>query len=372
MASTTSALRASPVQAPPVPALRLAALARIACDGGASKPELLRDLAPLLIPRLPQADSRLAVERALAALVMTGAVREDKARFTATEAGMSTLAGSLSIKGGVAKLDWARLRDIWLVAHALGIGHEQASRLKRLAKPEGLRAAVVQKGFGLPVRPDASPSKLRSQLAVLALERAFGNKIKSGFDQGGLSAKAGRLLASQLAGSTREHGTDARLVAALAAEQAGAKKPDAESVRAALLRRWLGDGLEAEASNAAQAKQPAPLQPAPFVAANDAASARPDLAGFSGSVARLARQRAEGWPGNRKAFISHVWQAIRDAHPEWRLTEIEFKCMLAEAHRAGLVVLANADLKDKRTVKEVQDSAIAYKNTVWHLVRVAD
>ena len=61
-----------------------------------------------------------------------------------------------------------------------------------------------------------------------------------------------------------------------------------------------------------------------------------------------ARTRAEGWPGNRKAFISQVWDAIRTSHPEWGLSEIEFKCMLAEAHRAGQLVLADADLKDKQ------------------------
>ncbi len=63
------------------------------------------------------------------------------------------------------------------------------------------------------------------------------------------------------------------------------------------------------------------------------------------------REMAEGWPGNRKAFISHVWNAIRDSEPQWGISEIEFKCMLAEAHRAGRIVLANADLKDKKNLK---------------------
>ena len=85
-----------------------------------------------------------------------------------------------------------------------------------------------------------------------------------------------------------------------------------------------------------------------------------------------ARACAAGWPGNRKAYISHVWQAIRAAHPEWALSEIEFKGMLAEAHRTGHVVLANADLKSKRALPELQESALVYKNTVLHFVRVAD
>jgi hypothetical protein len=76
--------------------------------------------------------------------------------------------------------------------------------------------------------------------------------------------------------------------------------------------------------------------------------------------------------GNRKAYISDVWQALAQGRPEWGLTEIEFKSMLAEAHRTGHVVLANADLKDRRSLPRVQQSALAFKNSVLHFVRVPD
>lgn len=92
---------------------------------------------------------------------------------------------------------------------------------------------------------------------------------------------------------------------------------------------------------------------------------------FVTEVRSAAARCAEGWPGNRKAFISLTWQAIR-AGTGWGLSEIEFKCMLAEAHRAGHVALATADLKDKRDLKVLQESAIPFKNTVWHFVRVDD
>jgi hypothetical protein len=46
--------------------------------------------------------------------------------------------------------------------------------------------------------------------------------------------------------------------------------------------------------------------------------------------------------------------------------------MLAEAHRTGHLILASADLKGKHQMKEFQASAIAYKNMVWHFVRVDD
>ena len=44
--------------------------------------------------------------------------------------------------------------------------------------------------------------------------------------------------------------------------------------------------------------------------------------------------------------------------------------MLVEAHRLGLIALVNADLKNKRQLETVEASAISYKNTVWHYVRV--
>ena len=101
-------------------------------------------------------------------------------------------------------------------------------------------------------------------------------------------------------------------------------------------------------------------------------SVRPDLGQFADAVRRAAAGRAEGWPGNRKAYISHVWAAIRSNEPRWGLSEIEFKCMLAEAHRLGAVVLANADLKNKSNMAELESSAVPYKNTVWHFVRVEE
>ena len=64
------------------------------------------------------------------------------------------------------------------------------------------------------------------------------------------------------------------------------------------------------------------------------------------------------------------FQRVRERHPEWGLSEIEFKCMLAEAHRAGRLLLANADLKDDGSLRDVAESALAYKNAVFHFVRV--
>jgi hypothetical protein len=239
--------------------------------------------------------------------------------------------------------------------------------------------------YKLPSKKNPSLSKLRAQLALVALERAFGNSLKTGFSKGAaFNSKSGRTLAGQLSVSPRDFGTDQRLVTALAAEAVGAVQTELDALRLAIFRN-LGTRILAAQAQSESAAVPSgtPSARVPKIlpqAANDAGPAalerpqpaRPDPGTFATAIKSAAAMHAEGWPGNRKAFISQVWQAIRLSHPAWDLTEIEFKCMLAEAHRLGQVVLATADLKDKKSMAAIESSAIAYKNTVWHFVRVEE
>lgn len=364
-------------------------LVRTAASGGATRADVAPDLAPLFTHKISPADWRRLAEREIGQLIAAGLVAETKGRLAVTEAGADIAARYLGQKS-LDPRSWAELRDIALVAKGLGLEKETPARLKPMARVEGLRTLIVQKAFGLSVKKNAPPTKLRAQLAVVALERAFGNRIKAGFGKGSaLSAKAGRLLAGQLSKTPRAFPTDAKLIAELAAECAGASDSTLDALRTGVLRGLGARALEAagpgEAAPAEVARPPRPVRvaepAAPLApAANDTApvteapapAARPDLTGFARAVQKAAAVRAEGWPGNRKAFISHVWDAIRTSEPGWQLSEIEFKCMLAEAHRAGALVLANADLKDKKNLADLERSAVPYKNTVWHLVRVEE
>lgn len=363
-------------------------LARIATSGGATRADVAADLAPLFTHKLSPADWRRLAEREVGQLVANGLVTETKTRLAATAAGLE-VAGRYLGQKPFQPGTWPELRDVLLIAKGLGLEKEPLARLKPLARVEGLRTLIVQKSFGLSVKKNAAPTKLRAQLAVVALERAFGNRIKAGFGKGSaLSAKAGRLLAGQLSRQPRAFATDAKLIAELAAECAGGTDATLEGLRTGVLRGLGARALEAGAGEEPMAEAERPLRPVRVAAsarvmpppANDAApaasapppSARPDLAEFARAVKQAAAARAEGWAGSRKAFISHVWDAIRTGQPSWQVSEIEFKCMLAEAHRAGAVVLANADLKDRKSIKDLESSAVPYKNTVWHFVRVEE
>ncbi|HJZ44436.1 MAG TPA: hypothetical protein VJ233_11985 [Hyphomicrobiaceae bacterium] len=354
--------------------VRAILLVRIAsASDGVSKAELVGDLAPLAAHRLPAGHWRALIEREVAALADAGLIASKAGRIAATEAGVARAAIFLGLKGSLPR-SWGDVRDVRLVAKALGLEREGAKRLKALATPEGLRAAVLQQAYNLRIKGVPTASRLRSALAAVALERAFGNKVQAGLaGKLGLSAKAGRLLAGQLSRRPRDFGTDRRLVAALAAEHADAAQTDHETLRLALLRRFIEESEPPAPEPKRKPAAPTLARPRPVpvpVERPAEVAARPDLAGFAQEVRRHAAGRAQGWQGDRKAYISHVWHHIRDGRPDWGLSEIEFKCMLAEAHRAGHVVLANADLKDDECAKDLQESALIYKNAVFHFIRV--
>lgn len=376
-------------------------LVRLAARGGATRAETIRDLSFFVQHRLSPGEWRRAAEAALGALTARDLAEERRGRFTASAKGLKRASDYLLLRPTVTLGPWPEVRDCQLIARALGLEGESTPKLKALGTPEGLRALVVQQAFGLPRRLKTTPARLRGELALVALERAFGNKIKSGLGTGtALSPKAGRALAAQLSRRPREFNSDSRLIAALAAEHVDAAQPTLDVLRAAIMKRFVSEALDAGGAGSGgtagatvppaqplpattrppvAARAPSLARGAPLPAANDAAPSndpppvvRPDLDEFAEEVQRRAAPVAEGWPGNRKAFISLVWPTIRSGRPEWGLSDIEFKCMLVEAHRAGRLSLASADLKNKNNLKDIQDSAISYMNTVWHFVRVED
>jgi hypothetical protein len=355
-------------------------LARIACEGGATRSDLARDPGALLQHKLSPPEVRAAVDVGVAALIQRGFAIENRGRLSATTAG-TEIAVAFTEAGSWPLVGWDQLRDMALVAKALSLGREPASRKKSLARPEGLRTAILQTTYGLTGKKNIPVAKLRAQLALVALERAFGNKIKAGFAKGaGLPSKAARTLAGQLAASPREFATDAKLIAQLAADAVGAAQTDPDIVRLTLLRRMMTGLLDAQPQADSRGARPAhalPMQPPRLVdrVANDrkpanAPSPRPGLQDFSAAVKCAAAKSAHGWPA--KAFISRVWDTIRLEHDVWALSEIEFKSMLIEAHRRGVLALANADLRSKELRHDIERSATPDRNTVWHYVRVEE
>jgi hypothetical protein len=379
-------------------------LLRLAVSGKAlTRDGLAKELAPIGAHVVAAADWKSLLERDLAALADAGLADVKASSVGATEAGVKRAAIVLGGRAAFPKT-WPEARDIRLIGKVLGLENEPLPRLKKLGRPDGLRAAVLVKAFALKLRGTPSPVRLRTALAKVALARAFGSAVEaSRDDRTGLSAKAGRTLAGRLARMPKDFRTDSRLIAGLAADHMDAESLEFSALQLAVLRRYVtkgevvlrpatsqtrrrADGGKASAAGIKKvspqlslalplpvppigpAVQTAPLRAQVPIAPE--AVARPSMPAFVADVLLLARPVAEGWAGNRKAFISKLWRHVEQSRPLWGLTEFEFKCMLTEAHRTGHLVLANADLKDGRNLPDLQASAVSYKNTVFHYVRI--
>jgi hypothetical protein len=351
--------------------------------GTATRADLQRDVSPLFAGKISGLEFRRSAELVLSAFAGANLISETKGRLSATDKGHAAVAHFVA-SARVFPASWPDAKAA-LILKALSSSDGPSIR-KALARPEGLAALIVQHRFGKTTTRALSPADLRAELAIVALERAFGNKIKTGLGKGsGLPAKAGRILAGQLFRAPREIASDGRLIVQLACETVGATDGGLAALELALLRSLLTlreDSAQPSAPRELAKRIPRAPTPKPAndrLPLDDSAPAPvarvaspPDMPEFCSAVVEAARPVAEGWPGNKKAFISLVWKAIRNARPDWGLSEIAFKGMLAEAHRSGRLELATADLKDGRDLKSLEDSKILYKNTVWHFVRVQD
>ena len=247
MAAVQSKVQRVPNTERPTLAIADFVLIRIASGGasggassGATRADLQRDLAAFFAPKVPGTAFRRGAELAIGNFTAQGLVSEAKGRLTITSGGLRSAEGLIA-PIQVAKTTWDVLRNHALLMRALGLAHSSAALAKAIERTDGLAALVLQRHFGLLLSRAMSHNDLRAELAVIALERAFGNKIKTGLGKGsGLAGSTARLLAGQLFARPREFSTDGKLVRALAAEVAGAANDSDDALRLAVLRRLTG------------------------------------------------------------------------------------------------------------------------------------
>lgn len=344
-------------------------LARVlaAGEGGLTRSTLLRDLQPLVAHRLAPGEWRLLLDRMIELATARGHLRPaGRGRVVITPDGRDAVCAFLGSKPR-RSITWPELKNGPLVARALG---GSATRLKPLDKAHGLRAAIIDRGFSLKLRSVPAPARLREALARRA---ARDGKIPSANLEPSNRAAVSRQHAASLLTHPRPVESDAELISLIAADQAGSVSADVAALRLHLLRRLMFEA-GAEGSPAAPVKRRRSTSEEAVAAdrPDTRAAEPPDPERFADAVRSIAREVAQGWSGNRRAYISHVWKSFSIRHANWRMAESDFKSMLSEAHRAGRLQLTNADLRDRRNLTDVQASAVAYMNSVWHFIRVED
>lgn len=327
-------------------------LSRIACAGtnGVALRQIQGDLRDFVSHRLSEGEWRGAGDMALQILLKDGLIKaKTETRFLATVKGKKSVKEAFGPAADAVE-DWAEFCDVILIAKALRLGAKSLKALKPLQSAERLRSAILKSTYHLPIKREVpTVAEVRTALAVRAMEKSYDETLSRKFSaRTKLPEKIAVFLGSRLLRRPRELSSTNELFTWLAAEGLEVPQRDPKSLRLALVRSLLD-----------------PEEPAP--------AAKPDdLLGFAHAITCLAKPRATGWPGNKRAYISHVWEGLRDERPDWGLDEGEFKNLLAEAHRAGHLTLQIADLRTKDNIGDIQASVTKYKNNEWHLIRVED
>lgn len=257
--------------------------------------------------------------------------------------------------------DWAKVVEAASLMAALDLGGRDplgsdAGLRAQIAKADGLRARILKQAYDLPGKADVPKrAELENGLAVRAIERAGGIAVLAELTGPvTLSPNLRARLIPLLLADGEPPAKLADCLAALAQQAVGAAGRAPDALRQALIYRAICRDLGSDRVATQSAEDRA-------------------LMAFSQAVLAIARTHATGWAGSRRAFISQVWADwARRADTATDQDEAAFKEQLVAAHRAGLLRLTAADLRDPATLHHVKASATAYKNVEWHLIRIED
>lgn len=274
--------------------------------------------------------------------------------------------------------EWDHWADRILPGLGLGIRAEDAKAHARLSRANGWTAAIAARVLRL--WTDGPPPTLVSVCDALVW-RELG---LDGVPQKCPVKVRAHFLRKRVADI---QGKPDRLVRLLATGAVESPNPELDTIRACLVRRWLV-GRELSVSTAGASS---PTEAVPNVVDEPGASATPVApaplmakeAAHSGShgpdaptkrrllvedVRRVAHEARDGVFGDRKVFISTIWDALH-ALPRWStLDRYDFKAQLVEAHRKRELVLARADLVAAMDPELVAASETRADGATFHFV----
>jgi hypothetical protein len=226
---------------------------------------------------------------------------------------------------------WVQLADCILPALALGVAADDTKSHAKLKSADAWAAAIAGRALAYwKAGPPPSASALCdsfawSQLGLSGKPKRLPAEVRSLFLQKELDAAPSR---------------PDRLLRQLAARELAVPRADARSLRDGLVRAWLAERV---------------------IGMNHTAS-------FAEDVAATARDAHDGVFGDRKVFISEVWRALR-LRPPWASVSLEeFKARLLDAHRAGQLVLARADLVAAMNPEHVAASETTANGASFHFI----
>ncbi len=281
-----------------------------------------------------------------------------KGRLQATEAGIAQAWRSLGLSApadGFAKRSkkWEWLLTRLLAARALGLPVPAVAELRHFGSRDGLCAAILKQAYALPIKktfPD-----LTKEVGPALVIQTFNTLTGLAVEQHTIArvSRLDRAVLGTLVGTARNLPAE-DLYLQIAARVVGATGTDLKDLANAVLRRALaGQTL------------------APTTASGAAADwlALP-LDAFARTVLALAPATPAGWHGTDRVFLNHLYRYALANHG--RTVELDdFKERLREAHQAGLLELARADVVDAADHDNASASVIRHGVAEWHYLKIA-
>jgi hypothetical protein len=204
------------------------------------------------------------------------------------------------------------------------------------------------------LKPGASWTKYRDDVLPPLALRAASGKADAGLKK--FEALRTFLLLRALSVPYDSKTSPATALNRAVAQLLRTKSDKPAPIREAAVRAWILEGTE-----------PSPPPPSPPVRNAPGQFA---LADFAADVNEAARSATSGRWGDRKAFISHIWQHMQQAGKTHGLDDVGFRTALLQANRSQLVQLARADLVQEMPAADVRASELKGPADTYHFVLV--
>ncbi|MBF2035153.1 MAG: hypothetical protein IGR92_06630 [Leptolyngbyaceae cyanobacterium T60_A2020_046] len=281
-------------------------------------------------------------------------------RYQLSNSGRQHILDVLNLKTLPPRLQWKTLKNTDWIAHALNLPALSTETRKRLGEADGLRAAILQQGFDLPIAPFGTLTQARNTLlwqklcnpqTAENLQTQLPDLRQQAFNQGTVMAA----LLNDLLQAPKPLPWDKALLQ-LVAKVAQAKRTTPDELRTAILRQALTSSVI-----------PLPLKP-------DASNSTPIAAlsdeAFAELTLNAAKATQDGRLGDSKVFISRVWATLQQQHPDLALTLKDFKQRLITANQQRRLDLSRADLAYALDANDVSASEINHLNSTFHFIRL--
>jgi hypothetical protein len=298
-----------------------------------TRSEIEKDLLPLAGARVPLAEFRDALARAVHALRASALITEKP--LALTDEGRARVLELLRLDRAPSSRNWADFKQKYLPRLLLPDARETIDPLH----------AVLARALGVALPPKATLARVVDAWLAQKLEletRPFT-----------LSSLRAELLGRELGVPFRDRRSLEETARIAAAKSANSAKADAQSLVAALTAEWLHQ--DARASRAVVSEPGLASTDSQGVASKvKSVLGRPELRRF----------------GPHKIFIASLWDVLANDPEIHALGQHGFKQALVEAHRKGELELARADLVSAMDPADVAESEVLHLNAAYHFVHV--